>query len=218
MQNICNLPDDVLIVIALKLEPYDLILWRQVCRHWYHLGHSEIVISSTMSLKNPFIGDGQTWKDCFVIEQALTSIYPGVEKYLDLYHCLARATRRNHHPAIHYFLKRVTKDILTENEFATIIDLTTDPTILQLLLDKLRLCHPEVKHEQFIGDKKCNRRIKRAPLDERPYSERFLKECPWDTLQCGYKFALEGLKRKKIRTWEWTFSKEIRLLCRQLSQ
>lgn len=199
---------DILICIALYLEPCNLILWRQVCRLWYNLGHSEIVTSSVMALKNPFIDNGQTWKDCFLVEQALTSIYPGVEKYLDLYRCLSRSIQRNHLPAVYYFLKRVTTDTLAESEFATLLDRTTDATIFNLLLDKLMLCHPEV-------DKKSTKRIKRAPLLEQAYDK---KDSPRDTLCAGYKFALVGLKRSKVRKDEWSFSREIRFLCRQLPQ
>ncbi len=213
--HINTLPVDILICIALYLEPCDIILWRQVCHLWHDLGHSEIVTSSVMALKNPFIDNGQTWKDCFLAEQALTSIYPGVEKYLDLYRCLSRSIQRNHLPAIYYFLKHVTKDTLAESEFATLLDRTTNTTIFNLLLDKIMLCHPTVDKKQFIGDKKSNRRIRRAPLIEQAYDK---KDSPCDTLCAGYKFALVGLNRKKVRKDEWSFSREIRFLCRQLPQ
>lgn len=211
--HINTLATDTLICIVLYLEPCDLILWRQVCRLWYQLGHSEVVMTKTMALKNPFIGDGQTWQDCFLAEQALTSIYPGAEKYLDLYRCLARAIHRNHLPAVYYFLKRVTTDTLASSEFATLLDRTSNITIFNLLLDKLMLCHPEVDKKQFIGDKKSTKRIKRAPLIEQGYDK---KNSARDTLCAGYKFALVGLNRKKIRKDEWSFSREIRFLCRQL--
>ena len=204
---IIDQPNDVLILIALKLEPCNLILWQQVCRRWHQLGHSEIVINATMVLKNPFIGDGQTWKDCFVFEQSLVSFYPGVEIYLDLYHCLARSIRSNHLPAVKYFLKRVTKDNLAESEFATLLDQSHDVNISKSLLASLSLCHPQTK--------KVDYRIKRAPLIERPYDQWFLPEY---NLRAGYKFVLTGIKRKINEANELTYSREIRFLCRQLPQ
>lgn len=118
-------PRDILVEILVYLEEADLFIIRCVSRLWADLCHDDGV------KKKVYLADMERLGVCLIQDhhpsnllyhRSYFTLYPGIEKHLDLYHCLGRAVKRLHYPAVLYFLNKVNNDNLDVSEFATLID------------------------------------------------------------------------------------------------
>ncbi len=118
-------PRDILIEILVYLEEADLFIIKCVSRLWATLCRDEAV------KKKVYRADMERLGVCLIQDhhpsnllyhRSYFTLYPGIEKHLDLYHCLGRAVKRLHYPAVLYFLSKVNHDNLDVSEFATLFD------------------------------------------------------------------------------------------------
>lgn len=109
------LPRDIFIAILLYLEPPDFKYVGSVCKSWLSFTRNQQIMTCHHLI----------WKSLEVQHiKNRVMLYPGLEKYLDFYHCLARAVKRSHYPAVLYFLSKAA-DKINRCEIATLLDLLT---------------------------------------------------------------------------------------------
>lgn len=118
-------PRDILIEILVYLEEADLFIVKCISKLWAALCYDENV------KKRVYLADMQRLGVCLIqnhhpsnllYHRSYITLYPGIERHLDIYHCLGRAIKRLHHPAVLYFLGKVTHNNLDVSEFATLFD------------------------------------------------------------------------------------------------
>ena len=156
------LPVEIIFQIFLYLEPGNFLLVDRVCFLWSELSRDENLLKRVNPSKfiqiHPEVSSSPkevVWND-FLYTESWVSLYPGIEKFLDIFHCLARAIEQKHTIAVKYFLSRIRKDItldkpyiLDVGEFATLFDLLADywkPEVFTLLLKKYLLLYRQYFH------------------------------------------------------------------------
>lgn len=149
-------PREILIEIMVYLEEADLFIFKCVCQRWMLLCCDKVV------LKRVYLADMQRLGVCVIQDhhpsnllyhRSYFTLHPGIEKYLDLYHCLGRAIKRLHHPAVLYFLKKVNQDNLDVSEFATLFDFLAmywHPGIFLALVKKYLLLFRQHWHVSLL--------------------------------------------------------------------
>lgn len=143
------LPREILIEIFLWFEPPDLKYIGQVCKLWLSITHDQSTITRCLNTNKQRLGFSTSidWQCPEILDTySRTCLYPGLEKYLDFYHCLARAVKRIHVLAVHYFLRKAGTTTLSMSEYATLIDLTAHhwhPDVFRALVAKFIYLFPQ---------------------------------------------------------------------------
>lgn len=135
------LPRDILMdIFVYTYEPYDLGISALVCKSWLQVSRDPTVIErcrnvNKLRLKFPI---ETNWESpAFLQARNRATLYPGLEKYLDFYHCLARAIRQQHVMAVRYFISKLPEDLIIHSELARLIDLVVTkwhPDIFKIII------------------------------------------------------------------------------------
>lgn len=124
---------DLIKEIFSYLEIEDIFTVQQVCHQWAKLGRER---RNNILSKIPSLPE-------YIFEKSFSGIYPGIEKYLDYYHCLGRSIILSHAPSFAYFLKRATNNHLDVDDYTALFDLLAkywSPTIFTLLIRRFFSC------------------------------------------------------------------------------
>ncbi len=140
---------DTFLEIIVYLEPPDLSQVASVCKLWLKIVKTKAIIDKCHNINKLLLGFSVTadWNSPAVLAaRSRSHIYPGLEKQLDFYHCLARAIKRQHLMAARYFLKKAETTSLCVDEYATLFDLLADhwhPGIFHALVEKFIHIFPQ---------------------------------------------------------------------------
>lgn len=205
------LPREILIEVMVFLEKADLFLFNCVCKLWSTLYHDEGVKKKFYFIDMRRLGIIAPVETHHLFNlvylRSFNDLYPGIQEFLDLYHCLARAIKKLHHPAVKYFVSKAVYNTLDVSEFATLFDFLADhwhPGIFRALVKKYLLLFRQHWHVSLFDKLKkedyepCLVGFPKPLVTERganciaraPYSE------IGDLLVTGRKKYLEGKKNR----------------------
>lgn len=164
------LNDNILTEVFAYLDPGNLLVVSGVCQQWYKVRHSDVIEKMYQDKITAYGRNHLTsYEEVFIINISYNSLYPGIEEYLDIFHCLGRAIIQSHHPAVAYFERKITKDNLDLVELGTLFDLLAnhwDAEIFMILIRRYHLNFRFNFHEALL--EKINPNLYKCLLNDLP--------------------------------------------------